>query len=307
MAFASSLDQIGPMARDAMDCAAALELISGPDGRDSTSLMKKPFRFAGEAADIKGLRIGVPENYFEMGIADEVKTAVLRAAKVMESLGAEVSEFELPMIEYAAPAYYVIACAEASSNLSRYDGVKYGYRSKDAADMTEMFYKSRSEGLGTEVKRRVMIGSFVLSSGYFDAYYKKALQVRGLIKKSFDEAFQRYDMVLSPVSPTVAYHIGRKTSDPVAMYMSDIYTVSVNLAGLPGVALPCGFDGDNMPIGMQFIGRAFSDDALIGAAAAYQKVTDYHRQRPSAFEKDSSLHVAARTGGSVPRGKGGGD
>jgi aspartyl-tRNA(Asn)/glutamyl-tRNA(Gln) amidotransferase subunit A len=238
--------------------------------------MEKPFEFSG--AEMRGLKIGVPRNYFENGISEDVKAAVLEAAKTFERMGASVEEFVLPIVEYAVPAYYIIACAEASSNLSRYDGIKYGYRSENAKDLLEIFYKSRSEGFGKEVKRRIMLGSFVLSSGYFDAYYKKALQVRGLIKNSFDEAFTRYDMILSPVSPTTAYRIGAQIEDPLAMYMADIYTVSVNLSGLPAVALPCGFGNDGMPVGMQLIGRAFSEAALVGAADVYQNNTDYHKR-----------------------------
>lgn len=292
MAYASSLDQIGTMGKDVRDCAAALSVISGYDPKDSTSVMEKPFDFsaapggklrAGQrsnAESLRGLKIGVPRNYFETGISEDVKAAVLEAAGAFEKLGAFVEEFELPIVEYAVPAYYIVACAEASSNLSRYDGIKYGYRSENARDLLEIFYKSRSEGFGKEVKRRIMLGSFVLSSGYFDAYYKKALQARGLIKNSFDEAFARYDMILSPVSPTTAYRIGAQIEDPLAMYMADIYTVSVNLSGLPAVALPCGFGSDGMPAGMQLIGRAFSEAALVGAAAVYQSNTDFHKRSP---------------------------
>ncbi len=296
MAYASSLDQIGTMGRDVKDCAAALSVISGYDAKDSTSVMKKPFDFsnilnrgpasdydlaaAAEEAGLSGLKIGLPKNYFETGLSGEVKEVVLEAAGTFEKLGANVEEFEIPAIDYAVPAYYIIACAEASSNLSRYDGIKYGYRSEKARDLTEIFYKSRSEGFGKEVKRRIMLGSFVLSSGYFDAYYKKALQVRGLIKRSFDEAFARYDMIISPVSPSTAYRIGGQIEDPLAMYMADIYTVSVNLSGLPAVALPCGFGNDGMPVGMQLIGKAFSEELLVGAAEVYQKNTDYHKKSP---------------------------
>jgi aspartyl-tRNA(Asn)/glutamyl-tRNA(Gln) amidotransferase subunit A len=229
---------------------------------------------------LSGIKISLPKNYFETGISADVKEAVLGAAKTFETLGAAVEEFEIPAIDYAVPAYYIIACAEASSNLSRYDGIKYGFRSEQARDLSEIFYRSRSEGFGREVKRRIMLGSFVLSSGYFDAYYKKALQVRGMIKRSFDEAFSKYDMILGPVSPTTAYPIGGQIEDPLAMYMADIYTVSVNLSGLPAAALPCGFDRQGMPVGMQLIGRAFSEAALVGAARVYQDNTDYHTRFP---------------------------
>lgn len=292
LAYASSLDQIGPLAHDARDCAAVLEMISGPDSHDSTSVMKKPFDFGRAVADetnaaekIKGLKIGIPKEYFGKGLDPEIKKAVLDAASLLEKEGASVEEFSIPAFDYVVPAYYIIACAEASSNLSRYDGIKYGYRTKDADDIVETYYKSRSAGFGTEVKRRIMLGSFVLSSGYFDAYYKKALQVRGMIKRAFDSAYEKYDMVISPVSPTVSYKIGGQISDPVAMYMADIYTVSANLCGLPGISLPCGYNSEGLPIGMQFIGNSFSDDKLITAATAYQVFTDYHKKRPDIFEK----------------------
>jgi len=280
MAYASSLDQIGTMGKDMKDCAAALSIISGYDPKDSTSVMKKPFDFSNSDRELTGLKIGVPKNYFAVGISEEVKSTVLEAAMVFEKLGAVVEEFEIPAVEYAVPAYYIIACAEASSNLSRYDGIKYGYRSEEAKDLMEIFYRSRSEGFGKEVKRRIMLGSFVLSSGYFDAYYKKALQVRGFIKNSFDEAFAKYDMILGPVSPTTAYRIGEQIEDPLAMYMADIYTVSVNLSGLPAVALPCGFGSNGMPVGMQLIGRAFSEAVLVRAADGYQNNTDHHKKSP---------------------------
>lgn len=292
LAYASSLDQIGPLAHDAKDCAAILEMISGPDPHDSTSVIKAPFDFTGSIADendpgksLKGLRIGIPKECFAEGIDPVIKDYVLSAAALLEKEGAEVSEFSLPVFDYAVPAYYIIACAEACSNLSRFDGIKYGYRTKNAEDIIETYYKSRSEGFGTEVKRRIMLGSFVLSSGYFDAYYKKALQVRGMIKRAFNSSFESYDMILSPVSPTVPYKIGEQISDPVAMYMADIYTVSVNLCGLPGIALPCGYTEEGLPVGMQLIGNSFSENKLIAASTAYQVLTDYHKRRPAVFEK----------------------
>ncbi|MDR1029002.1 MAG: Asp-tRNA(Asn)/Glu-tRNA(Gln) amidotransferase subunit GatA [Clostridiales Family XIII bacterium] len=286
MAYASSLDQIGSIARDARDCAVALSVLSGPDEKDSTSVIDKPLRLCGAihgegaAEGLKGLKIGLPQNCLEEGLADDVRARVSEASDTLRALGAEVESFTLPLIEYAVPAYYIIACAEAGSNLSRYDGVKYGFRSDAARDMDDIFYRSRSEGFGTEVKRRIMLGSFVLSSGYFDAYYKKALQVRGMIKETFDEAFQRYDMVLSPVSPTVSYAIGGQIADPLAMYLADIYTVSVNLIGAPAVALPCGAGEGGLPVGMQFIGKAFDEETLLTAATVYQDATDHHRRRP---------------------------
>ncbi|MBR0598407.1 Asp-tRNA(Asn)/Glu-tRNA(Gln) amidotransferase subunit GatA [Sinanaerobacter chloroacetimidivorans] len=290
LAYASSLDQIGPMGKDVKDCAAALSVISGYDIKDSTSILEKPFDFS-RAFDgnIKGMKIGVPKNYFEIGISEDVKNAVLNAAKEFEHQGAIVEEFEIPTIEYAVPAYYIIACAEASSNLSRYDGIKFGYRSDQANDLLSTFYQSRSEGFGKEAKRRIMLGSFVLSSGYFDAYYKKALQVRGLIKESFQQAFQKYQVILSPVSPGTAYKIGEQISDPLAMYLADIYTVSINLAGLPAVALPCGFGENGMPVGMQLIGNAFTEETLIKTAYCYQLNTDYHTKTPDLVKNKESL------------------
>lgn len=291
LAYASSLDQIGPLAHDVRDCAAALEMISGRDPHDSTSIMERPFDFTNDLADendpaaaLKGLKIGIPVNYFNDGLEQDIKESIFKAIAVLKENGAEIEDFVMPGIEYVVPAYYIIACAEASSNLSRFDGVKYGLRTQNASDIRESYYKSRSEGFGSEVKRRIMLGSFVLSSGYFDAYYKKALQVRGYIKREFDKAFEKYDMILSPVSPSSAYEIGGMIKDPVKMYMGDIYTVSVNLAGLPGVTVPCGYDSDNMPIGMQFIGDSFSENKLIKAASAYQVLTDHHKKRPAIFK-----------------------
>jgi aspartyl-tRNA(Asn)/glutamyl-tRNA(Gln) amidotransferase subunit A len=287
MAFASSLDQIGPLAKDAKDCAAIMSLISGPDERDSTCVAGTPFDARGllgeEAAPpeayYKGKRIAVPSNYFAEGVSPGVTAGVKAAIEEMRGLGAEIREIELPLADYAVPVYLIVSFAEASSNLSRYDGVKYGYRSKDAKDLLEAYYKSRSEGFGTEVKRRVMLGSFVLSSGYFDAYYKKALKVRYLIKQEFDRALADCDLILTPATPTAAYGLGGKIKDPLAMYLGDIFTVSVNLAGLPAVSLPCAADADEggLPIGMQLIGRAWDDMALLEAAAAYQGATNYHR------------------------------
>jgi aspartyl-tRNA(Asn)/glutamyl-tRNA(Gln) amidotransferase subunit A len=276
MAFASSLDQIGPIGRTARDCAVALSLISGPDPKDSTSIIDAPLDVcdvirAGAPEEVaRGMKIGLPKNYFNDALDNDVASAVLRAVDVFRSMGAEVEELNLPLIEYAIPVYYIIACAEASSNLSRYDGVKYGYRSPSAKDIHDEYYITRSEGFGAEVKRRIMLGSFVLSSGYFDAYYKKALQVRGLIKSAFDDALASCDFIISPVTPTVAYPIGGKINDPIAMYLSDVYTVSVNLVGVPSVALPCGVS-HGLPIGMQLIGRDFSESSLLRVADAYQR------------------------------------
>ena len=281
VAFASSLDQIGPVGRDIRDCAEVLSVISGHDAKDSTSIKGKTFDFSQSyTQDLKGLKIGLPVNYFGKGLDEDVKKPVLEAVETLKKLGAQVEEFEMSIVDYAIPTYYVLACAEASSNLSRYDGIKYGYRRKDCEDLLSVYYTSRSEGFGMEVKRRIMLGSFVLSSGYYDAYYNKSLKVRGLIKKSFDEAFASYDMIISPVAPTVAYKIGENSSDPLKMYLGDIYTVSVNLAGIPGVSVPCGFGKNNMPVGFQLIGDVFSEPKLVKAAYAFQQVTDFHKQRP---------------------------
>jgi len=280
IAYASSLDQIGPVGQNIDDCAALLSIISGPDTRDSTCVIEKPFEFGAAPTGLKGVKIGLPSNYYSGGIDDEVKNAVLAVAKEFEAAGAIIEEFEMPLMDYMIPAYYIIACAEASSNLSRYDGLKYGYRSANAQSLSEVYRLSRNEGFGLEVKRRIMLGSFVLSSGYYDAYYKKALQVRALIKDAYTRLFTKFDMILSPVAPTTAYKIGDNIDDPIKMYMGDIYTVSINLAGLPSATLPCGFDSAGLPIGFQLIGEAFSESKLIGAARVYQARTDYHTKKP---------------------------
>ena len=279
IAYASSLDQIGPIGQNIDDCAALLEIISGPDERDSTCVIEKSFDF--KKGDSHLFKIGLPRNYFGSGIDDDVKTAVLAAAKELEAAGAKIEEFEMPLMDYLIPTYYIIACAEASSNLSRYDGLKYGYRSAKANTLSEVYRLSRSEGFGMEIKRRIMLGSFVLSSGYYDAYYKKALQVRALIKDAYNKLFKQYDMILSPVAPTTAYKLGENVGDPIKMYMGDIYTVSINLAGLPAVALPCGFDAVGLPVGFQLIGDAFSENKLIAAARAFQGRTDHHTKKPT--------------------------
>lgn len=281
VAFASSLDQIGPVGKDIRDCAEILKTISGHDVKDSTSVNRAAFDFSESfTTDLKGMKIGIPKNYFGAGLDEDVKKAVMEAAKQLEKLGASLVEFDMPVVDYAIPTYYVVACAEASSNLSRYDGIKYGYRSEKADSLLDVFYNSRSEGFGMEVKRRIMLGSFVLSSGYYDAYYKKGLQIRHLIKKSFNEAFESVDMILSPVAPTTAYKLGENTDDPLKMYLGDIYTVSVNLAGLPAVALPCGLDSKGLPVGMQLIGNAFEEARLVKAAYAFQQTTDFHTKKP---------------------------
>ncbi|MDR0221782.1 MAG: Asp-tRNA(Asn)/Glu-tRNA(Gln) amidotransferase subunit GatA [Lachnospiraceae bacterium] len=272
VAYASSLDQIGVMGRNVADCAALLEIIWGADERDSTCVVKSPL----ERKKIANPRIGVPRNYFAAGIDADVKARVLAAADDLAAAGASITEFDMPLMEYMVPAYYIIACAEASSNLACFDGFEYGHRSAAAETLSDVFRLSRNEGFGLEVKRRIMLGSFVLSSGYYDAYYKKALQVRALIKDAYNRLFADYDMILSPIAPTTAFKIGENIDDPLKMYMGDIYTVSVNLAGLPSIALPCGTDGGGLPVGFQLIGDSFSDGALLEVAGMYQERTRFH-------------------------------
>lgn len=282
IAYASSLDQIGPIGKNALDVAAVFSIISGRDEKDATSVSPKPFTLdeIRNAKDLKGKRVGIPSDYFGEGINGEVAKSVMAAAETLKALGAEVEEFSMPIVKYAIPTYYIIACAEACSNLSRFDGIKYGYKSPEAGNLRDVYFKSRSEGFGMEVKKRIMLGNFVLSSGYFDAYYNKALKAKGLIVKAFNEAFEKYDFLLGPVAPTTALKIGEGLSDPLAMYLGDIYTVMINIAGLPSLALPCGFDKDNMPIGMQLIGRPFEEKTILSAGNAYQSVTDYHTKKP---------------------------
>lgn len=278
IAYGSSLDQIGPLAKDVTDCATILEVICQYDEKDSTSYKEAATDFTGALVDdVKGMKIGIPRDYFAEGIDPEVKEKVLAAAKVLEDKGAIVEEFDLGMVEYAIPAYYIIASAEASSNLERFDGVKYGYRTADYRDLHNMYKKTRSEGFGAEVKRRIMLGSFVLSSGYYDAYYVKALKTKALIKKAFDDAFAKYDVILGPVAPTTALKQGESLSDPLKMYLGDIYTVSVNLAGIPGISIPCGYDKDGMPVGLQLLGQTFDEKAIIRAAYAYECTRRYKR------------------------------
>lgn len=272
VAYGSSLDQIGPLTKDVQDCAVVLEALASHDDKDSTSLVREDTDFTSALVeDVKGLRIGIPNDYLGEGLDEEVKAAVLKAAGVLEEKGAVVERFDLSLVEYAIPAYYTIAAAEASSNLERFDGIKYGYRTKEYAGLHNMYKKSRSEGFGEEVKRRIMLGSFVLSSGYYDAYYLKALRVKALIKKAFDEAFARYDMILGPVAPTTAPRLGESLADPLKMYLGDIYTIAVNLAGLPAISVPCGQDSKGLPIGMQLIGDCFREKELLRAAYTYEQ------------------------------------
>ncbi len=272
VAYGSSLDQIGPIAKDVTDCATILEVISSYDKKDSTSVRREDLNFtAALIDDVEGMRIGIPGEYIGEGLDPSVREAVLRAADVLRERGAIVEEFDLSLVEYAIPAYYVIACAEASSNLSRFDGVKYGYRTEEYEGLHNMYKKTRSEGFGPEVKRRIMLGSFVLSSGYYDAYYLKALRTKSLIKRAFDRAFQQYDVILGPAAPATAPRIGDSLGDPIQMYLGDIYTISVNLAGLPGISVPCGTDTHGLPIGLQLIGDCFKERNIIQAAYTFEQ------------------------------------
>lgn len=272
IAYGSSLDQIGPIAKDVTDCATILETIASYDPKDSTSIRRDDYDFTSALVDdVKGMKIGIPKDYLIEGLNPEVKAAIMNAAHKLEEKGAVVEEFDLSLVEYAIPAYYVIACAEASSNLARFDGVKYGYRTPEYNELHEMYKKTRSEGFGPEVKRRIMLGSFVLSSGYYDAYYLKALRTKALIKQAFDKAFSKYDVILGPVAPTTAPEIGSSLADPIKMYLGDIYTISVNLAGLPGISVPGGFDSKGLPIGVQMIGNCFEEKKIIRTAYAFEQ------------------------------------
>lgn len=276
IAYGSSLDQIGPIAKDVTDCATILEAIASHDVKDSTSVQREDYDFTTALVDdVRGMKIGIPRDYFGDGLDPEVKAAVLGAAKKLEEKGAIVEGFDLSLVEYAIPAYYVIACAEASSNLARFDGVKYGYRTEQYDGLHNMYKKTRSEGFGAEAKRRIMLGSFVLSSGYYDAYYLKALRTKTLIKQAFDKAFEKYDVILGPAAPTTAPKLGESLSDPLKMYLGDIYTISVNLAGLPGITLPCGTDQSGLPIGLQLIGDCFAEKKIIRAAYTYEQTRSY--------------------------------
>ena len=272
VAYGSSLDQIGPIGKDVADCAALLQVIADHDPADSTSLEREPWDFSESLkGDGAGLRVGLPRDYFGEGLDEDVRRAVLQVAENLKEQGAAVEEFDLGLVPYAIPAYYVIASAEASSNLSRFDGVKYGFRAEGAEGLHDMYKKTRSQGFGPEVKRRIMLGSFVLSSGYYDAYYLKALRTKALIKQAFDKAFERFDVILAPAAPTTAPRLGESLQDPLKMYLGDIYTVSVNLAGLPAICLPCGADKEGLPIGVQMIADCFGENKMIQAARAWEK------------------------------------
>ena len=292
IAYGSSLDQIGPLCKDVTDCATIMEVIAAKDDKDSTSVKREDTAFTKALVDdVKGLKIGIPRDYFGDGLDPEVKEAVMSAAKVLEEKGAIVEEFDLSLVKYAIPAYYVIASAEASSNLARFDGVKYGYRTEEYEGLHNMYKKSRSEGFGPEVKRRIMLGSFVLSSGYYDAYYLKALRTKALIKKEFDRAFRNYDIILGPAAPTTAPELGKSLSDPMKMYLGDIYTISVNLAGLPGMSVPVGKDSKGLPIGMQLIGNVFEEKTLIRAAYTYECATKKMHETPASVGLMSEKEV----------------
>lgn len=282
IAYASSLDQIGPITRNVSDCATVLNAIVGHDELDSTSINVKWPDFKSRLLnDIKGIKIGIPEEYFGQGLDDEVRRPIDEAIRKFVALGANVESISLPYTDYALSAYYIISCAEASSNLARFDGVKYGYRTPSFKDLDDMYCKTRNEGFGSEVKRRIMLGNFVLSSGYYDAYYLKALKTRTLIKRDFDNAFLKVDVILSPTSPSVAFGFGEKLDDPLKMYLTDVYTVPVNIAGLPAISLPCGFDLSGMPVGMQLIGKHFSESLLLNVAYTFEQNTDHHQKSPS--------------------------
>jgi aspartyl-tRNA(Asn)/glutamyl-tRNA(Gln) amidotransferase subunit A len=280
IAYASSLDQIGPFTRDVTDCANMLNAICGHDPLDSTSARYDVPDYTGFLKnDVRGLKIGVPREYMAEGINHEVRHVIEKALSLLEELGAYVEYTTLPHTEYALSTYYLIAPAEASSNLARYDGVRYGFRAKNADDVIDMFMKTRSEGFGAEVKRRIMLGTYALSAGYYDAYYLKALKVRTLIKQDFDQAFEKYDLLVSPVCPTTAFRIGEKTDDPLEMYLSDVCTISVNLAGIPGMSIPCGFV-QGMPVGLQLMGRHFDEGTLLRAAYTFEQNSEYHKAFP---------------------------
>ena len=285
VAFASSLDQIGPITKDVEDAAMLLNVITGHDEKDTTSEnIEKVDYTKALKNDVKGLKIGIPKEFFAEGINSEVKEKLEQAIEKYKELGAEVEEFSLDIANYSLATYYIIACAEASSNLGRFDGIRYGYRTPNFTNLKELFRNSRSEGFGSEVKRRIILGTYVLSSGYYDAYYKKAQQVRTLVKNEFDKAFSKYDVILTPTSPTVAFDIGTKSSNPLEMYLADICTVSVNIAGLPGISIPCGVDSNGMPIGMQLIGQKFSEETILNAAYTYEQATKFRENYKPKFK-----------------------
>ena len=286
VAFASSLDQIGVFTKDVRDCAMLLNVISGYDELDTTSAKIEPKDYTKSLQkDVKGLKIGVPKEFYGEGINEEVKKSLEEALQKYREMGAEVEEFSLDIAQYALATYYIIACAEASSNLGRYDGIRYTYRSPEAKTLKEIYKKSRSEAFGAEVKRRIILGTYVLSSGYYDAYYKKAQQVRTLVMNEFNKAFEKYDVIVTPTSPTTAFKLGSKSNNPMEMYLADICTVSVNIAGLPGISIPCGIDSEGMPIGMQIIGNKFCEETIIKTAYAYEQETKFRDKYKPTFKR----------------------
>ena len=286
VAFASSLDQIGPITKDVKDSAMLLNLLAGHDEKDTTSVnIEKVDYVKALKNDVKGLKIGVPKEFFGEGINEEVKEKLNQAIEKYKELGAEVEEFSLNIAEYSLATYYIIACAEASSNLGRFDGIRYGYRTENFESLKDIYINSRSEGFGEEVKRRIILGTYVLSSGYYDAYYKKAQQVRTLVKQEFNKAFSKYDVLLTPTSPTVAFEIGTRSNNPLEMYLADICTVSVNIAGLPGISVPCGVDKKGMPIGMQLIGNKFQEETILNAAYTYEQAIKFRENFKPEFKK----------------------
>ncbi|MBH1940531.1 Asp-tRNA(Asn)/Glu-tRNA(Gln) amidotransferase subunit GatA [Mobilitalea sibirica] len=301
IAYASSLDQIGTIGRNISDCTAALEVISGHDLKDSTSVNQLNYSYREALVDdVKQLRIGIPTDYLGKGLDEEVREGILNAAQIFRNKGAIVEEFEMHGVDFAVPSYYVIACAEASSNLSRFDGVKYGYRTENYEGLQDVYKNSRSEGFGNEVKRRMMIGAFVLSSGYYDAFYNKALKVRAIINEGFQRAFEKYDIILGPTAPVTAPGLGESLSDPLKMYLSDIYTVSVNLAGLPAVSLPCGRDKKGLPIGLQLIGKHFGEKDIIRAAYSFEQAVKYERPISLTETNKETKHISS----DITKGKG---
>jgi len=286
VAYASSLDQIGPLTKDVTDSAILLNLISGHDEKDSTSMDLGEKDYTKSLVnDVKGMKIGLPKEYLGEGVSEEVKNAILEVAKKYEELGAIVEECSLDVGKFALPIYYIIADAEASSNLGRFDGIRYGYRSEKYEDLKDIYKNSRSEGFGTEVKRRILLGTYVLSSGYYDAYYKKAQKVRTIIKNAYDELFEKYDLLLTPTSPSTAFKFGEKTDNPVEMYLADICTVPLNIAGLPGMNIPCKVDSNGLPIGFQLIGKSFGEEAIFRAAYTYEQNTDFRKENKPTFKK----------------------
>jgi aspartyl-tRNA(Asn)/glutamyl-tRNA(Gln) amidotransferase subunit A len=289
IAFASSLDQIGPMTKDVEDAALITEVISGKDPWDSTSVEAQIPKYRSKMRNgIQGLRLGLPKEYFIEGLDPVVKKSIEESVKVLRSLGAQIVECRLPHTDYATATYYILATAEASSNLARYDGVQYGHRAKEFSNLVDLYFQTRAEGFGQEVKRRIILGTYVLSSGYYDAYYLKAQKVRTLIKKDFEEAFKICDAILTPTSPTCAFKIGEKVDDPLKMYLSDIFTISANLAGIPGISIPCGFSEEGLPIGLQFLGKHFDEETLFKVAYAFEQATEWHKRKPRWKENQES-------------------